>query len=205
MRNTVIGLMFLACVVGVFGVANPLASFQYYGGFIKIDTAHSFYAGPATIGMTVADAEILVSKNGGAFAARGTTTTAGVESGSTGMYLIVLGADDVSALGKLQVMIDDATLDGAECVATFDVVTADYYNMMFTADTMAAVSDIWATGVVTADVIAADAIGSSELAASAATEIAAASWNALWTSYTTENSFGWLVKRMFDKVMGLRK
>jgi hypothetical protein len=37
-----------------------------------------------------------------------------------------------------------------------------------------------------------------------ATEIAAASWNALWTSYTTENSFGRLVRQIFNKVMSLR-
>jgi len=30
-------------------------------------------------------------------------------------------------------------------------------------------------------------------------------WDALWTSYTTENSFGYIIKRMYDKVMGLRK
>lgn len=35
--------------------------------------------------------------------------------------------------------------------------------------------------------------------------VVSAAWNALWTSYTTENSFGWMIKRMYTKVMGLRK
>jgi hypothetical protein len=54
-------------------------------------------------------------------------------------------------------------------------------------------------------VMANDVITGDALAASAATEMAGASWDALWTSYTTENSFGWIVKRIYDKVMGLRK
>ena len=29
-------------------------------------------------------------------------------------------------------------------------------------------------------------------------------WNSLWTSYTTQNSFGRLIKQIYDKVMSLR-
>jgi len=36
------------------------------------------------------------------------------------------------------------------------------------------------------------------------TPIAAAVWNSLWTSYTTQNSFGRLIKQIYDKVMSLR-
>jgi hypothetical protein len=36
------------------------------------------------------------------------------------------------------------------------------------------------------------------------TAIAAANWNALWTDYTTANSFGRLIRQIFNKVMSLR-
>ena len=53
--------------------------------------------------------------------------------------------------------------------------------------------DISAGGVVEANVASID------------TGIAGADvWNSLWTSYTTQNSFGRLIKQIYDKVMSLR-
>jgi len=62
-----------------------------------------------------------------------------------------------------------------------------------TAPTNFSALDISAGGVVEANVASID------------TGIAGADvWNSLWTSYTTQNSFGRLIKQIYDKVMSLR-
>jgi hypothetical protein len=151
--------------------------------------AHDNDDGTAKTG-DAANIDAFVSLDGAAEAAIADTAPSEIDATNCpGWYVFDISAAETNGtMGLFTVKSATATIEVSDIMATFHTaVTAS-------------------AGVVEAKVMSidTDVITAAALKADAATEIAAASWNALWTSYTTENSFGRLVRQIFNKVMSLR-
>jgi hypothetical protein len=121
--------------------------------------------------LTITSTDCLLSKNGAAFAVPSDTGAATVMS-TTGHYAKALNATDTNTLGILRVFVNEA---GALPVwEDYTVVTQNTWDSFFASDRLQVDVEEIGAGIITATAIAADAIGASELAADAATEIAAA-------------------------------
>ena len=109
------------------------------GSWLKQSTAVTVKLGPfldSTDGdteetaLTIAQADILLSKNGGAFAQ--TNNVAGATHDTKGLYGVPLDTTDTNTLGELRVYIHES---GALAVwETFMVVPANVWDSMFGAD-----------------------------------------------------------------------
>lgn len=144
---------------------------------LKQSTAVTLVLGPfvdstdgvtAETALTISQADVRLSKNGAAFAQKNDATSA--THMENGHYSVPLNATDTNTLGILRVAVNEtgALPVWIDCM----VVVANTYDTLIsgTANLNASVQAM-ATGVITAAVIAADAIGASELAADAVTEI----------------------------------
>jgi hypothetical protein len=118
-------------------------------------------------GLTISQADIRLTKNGGAFAQ--TNNAAGATHDENGFYGVPLDTTDTNTLGTLKVFIHEAT--ALSVWQDFMVVPANVWDSFFGADKLQVHVDEMTAGIITATVIAADAIGASELAADAVTEI----------------------------------
>lgn len=156
--------------------------------WLKQSTAATIMVGPfldetdgvtAETGLTIAQADIRLSKNGAAFAQ--TNNAAGATHDENGHYTIPLNTTDTNTLGRLRVAVAES---GALPVwQDFMVVTANTYDSLVSgsASVTAAVgtggitTTSFAAGAIDAAAIAASAIGASELATDAlgAAELAA--------------------------------
>lgn len=164
--------------------------------WLKQSTAVTVKVGPfvdstdgvtAETGLTISQADIRLSKNGGNIAQ--SNNAAGATHDELGYYDVPLDTTDTNTLGTLKVLISES---GALPVwQDFMVVPANVWDSLFGADklqvhadeitagliTATALADNAitaakiATDAITADKIAANAIGASELASDAVTEI----------------------------------
>jgi hypothetical protein len=145
--------------------------------------------------LTISQADIRLSKNGGAFAQ--TNNATGATHDENGFYGVPLDTTDTNTLGTLKVFIHEA---GALSVwQDFMVVPANVWDSLFGADKLQVHVDEMTAGIITATVIAngsidaatfaAGAIDAAALAADAGTEIAAAVWGADSTGFA-DTTFG---------------
>jgi hypothetical protein len=136
--------------------------------FLKQSTAASFRIGPfldATdaaleTGLTIAQADVQISKSGGAFAQTSAAPTATHDS--DGWYICPLTATDTNTLGLLTVQI---TLAGVLPVwKDFIVLPAQVYDSivlgtdLLDVNTSQAGGTAWASGAIVAGVLATDAL-----------------------------------------------
>lgn len=137
--------------------------------------------------LTISQADIRLTKNGGAFAQ--TNNAAGATHDENGFYGVPLDTTDTNTLGALKVFIHEAT--ALSVWQDFMVVPANVWDSLFGADklqvhvdemtagivTAAAIADgaidaaTFAAGAINAAAIATDAIDGDAIAASAVTEI----------------------------------
>lgn len=154
--------------------------------WLKQSTAVTVKLGPfvdstdgvtAETSLTISQADIRLSKNGGNIAQ--SNNAAGATHDELGYYDIPLDTTDTNTLGTLRVLISES---GALPVwQDFMVVPANVWDSLFGADKLQVHADEITAGLITATAladnaitaakIAADAIGASELAADAVTEI----------------------------------
>lgn len=152
--------------------------------FLRQSTAVDVAVGPfldetdgitTETGLTITQPDIRLKKNGGAWAQKSAAQTLSHEE--NGWYECNLSTTDTDTLGVLMLVIDET---GALPVwHTFQVVTANVYDTLFSTDNLDVNVAAMAAGVVTAaaiatdaidaDAIAANAIGSSEIANDAIT------------------------------------
>ena len=137
--------------------------------FLKQSTTFTFRAGPfvdstdgvtAETGLTVAQADCQISKAGGAFAQKNDAT--GGTHDADGWYSIPFNTTDTNTLGTLQLQI---AISGALPVfMEFSVVPSNVYDSLFSTDLLQVHVDEMTADVITASVIAANAIGNTEFA-----------------------------------------
>lgn len=170
---------------------------------------------------------IKLSKNGGAMTIRHATVTATTYD-AYGMYRVTLDTTDTNTLGTLRMAFNEA----ATCLPVwqdFMVLPANIYDSLVGGSDVldvsmtqilgtavatpatAGVLDVnvknagnvaWDSGAITAGVIAADAIGASELAADAVAEIADAVWDEARAGHVAAGSFGENVIADITKIGG---
>ena len=126
--------------------------------------------------LTLSQADLKLSKNGAAFAQKGEATSAAHDT--SGWYRVALNATDTGTLGALTLMCAET---GALPVwREFQVVKANVWDSLIGGtDALDVEVASMASGVVTADAIATDAIGYAEFAAGAAERVASATWGML--------------------------
>ncbi len=174
---------------------------------LRQSTAFTFRIGPfvdstdgvtAETGLTISQADIQISKAGGAFAqtsdASPTTT-----HDTDGWYQCPLTATDTNTLGTLDVQVTES---GALPVwRHFMVVPANVYDSLVAgsdalqvhANEMTAgliTASVIATGAIDADALAADAITAAKVAADVSAEIADAVWDETQAGHVGAGTFG---------------
>lgn len=161
-----------------------------------LDSADGF---TAMTGLTLTQPDIRLKKNGGAWAQKNAAQTLSHEE--NGWYEVTLDATDTATLGQLMLNVSES---GALPVwHEFTVLAANVYDSLIgggdildvsvtqfggtngtfasgrpEVNTTHAAGTAWGSGAITAGSIAADAIGASELAADAVTEIVTGVWAA---------------------------
>lgn len=144
--------------------------------WLKQSTAVTLAVGPfvddtdgktAETALTLTQADFRLSKNGAAFAQKNDATS-GTHM-ENGYYSVPLNTTDTNTLGTLKLAVNEtgALPVWVECM----VVPANVWDSLFGADQLQVHVNEMTAGIITATVIAADAIGASELAADAVTEI----------------------------------
>jgi hypothetical protein len=155
--------------------------------------------------LTISQADIRLTKNGGAFAQ--TNNAAGATHDENGFYGVPLDTTDTNTLGTLKVFIHEAS--ALSVWQDFMVVPANVWDSLFGADKLQVHVDEMTAGIITATVIAtdaidadaladnaitaatfaADAITAAKVASDVGTEIAAAVWGADSTGFA-DTTFG---------------
>ena len=144
--------------------------------WLKQSTAVTVPVGPfvdstdgvtAETALTISQADIRLSKNGGAYAQ--TNNATGASHMENGWYGVPLDTTDTNTLGSLVVAVNES---GA-CPAwrNFMVVPANVWDSLFGADKLQVHADEITAGLITAAAIATDAIDADAIAANAVTEI----------------------------------
>lgn len=148
--------------------------------------------------LTISQADVRLSKNGGDFAQKSDTTAATHDE--LGYYDVPLNTIDTNTLGSLLVAVHET---GALPVwQNFMVVPANVWDSLFGADKLQVHADEITAGLITAAAIATGAVDADALAADAVTEITGGIWNAARSSYTTAGSFGQGVASVQGNVTG---
>lgn len=192
-----------------------------FNGFLKQSTAsQTRIVGPfiddtdfktLETGLTIANTDVKLSKNGAASANK---NSGGGTHIVNGKYALTFDATDTNTVGELDYSI---AVSGALVVTgKFMVLEEAIYDALFGASaagfnasgqvavgsiaanaitataiaSSAITSTKFATGAITSTVIAADAIGASELAADAVAEIADAVWDEAQSGHVSAGSFG---------------
>lgn len=147
-------------------------------GFLKQSTATTVKLGPfvddtdgksAETGLTISQADVRLSKNGGNMAQKADATACTHDE--IGYYDCPLNTTDTGTLGRLKLMVHES---GALPVwHEFMIVPANVWDSFFGADKLQVHVDEMTAGIITASVIANDAIDAAALASDVATEIAA--------------------------------
>ena len=152
--------------------------------------------------LTISQADIRLSKNGGAFAQ--SNNVAGATHDANGWYGVPLDTTDTNTLGTLTVFVHET---GALAVwRDFMVVPANVWDSLFGADKLQVHADeitaglitatAIATGAIDADAIAADAITAAKVAADVSAEIADAVWDEASADHVAAGSVGERVERL---------
>lgn len=159
-------------------------------------TAASLILGPfldSTDGVTAKTSLVLsngttrISKNGGAFAARNASDSAVHKE--NGYYGLNLSVTDLNTVGNLVIAaVTTATLP--VWLEIMVMASPVYDSLILGSDRLQVDVEEMANNIITSSVIAADAIGSSELAQSAVDEIVDAVWDELASGHTTTGTFG---------------
>lgn len=137
--------------------------------FLKQGTAETIVLGPfvdstdgvtAETALTISQADIRLSKNGGAFAQ--TNNAAGATHMENGYYSVPLNTTDTNTLGRLRVAVNES---GALPVwRDFMVAPANVWDSLFGADQLQVHVNEMTAGIITATVIATDAIDADAIA-----------------------------------------
>jgi hypothetical protein len=144
--------------------------------WLKQSTAATVKLGPfvddtdgktAEVALTILQADIRLSKNGGDIAQ--SNNIAGATHDELGYYDVPLDTTDTNTLGRLKVAVSES---GALPVwADFMVVPAQVWDSLFGADKLQVHADEITAGLLTAAAFATDAITAEKLAADTVTEI----------------------------------
>jgi hypothetical protein len=157
--------------------------------FLKQSTAVIVKLGPfldetngkdAETGLTISQADIRLSKNGGAYAQ--SHNAAGATHDEKGNYGVPLDTTDTGTLGTLRVHIHES---GALPVwQDFMVVPANVWDSLFASDKLQVHAAEISNGLITADAIATDAISAAKIAANAigSSEFAQAAADKVWST-----------------------
>lgn len=147
--------------------------------FLKQSTSVTIILGPfvdsvdgvtAETSLTIAPADVRLSKNGGAFAQKG--DSAACSHMENGYYACALNATDTGTLGRLRVAVNES---GALPVwRDFLVMPANVWDSLLAADRLQVHVDELTAGIITAAALAGDAITAAKVAADVGAEIAAA-------------------------------
>lgn len=169
------------------------------GGFLRQSTAVTIPAGPFTDdadGKTLLDAPAVTGMTLTITKADGTAVeVAALAASGTANDLVIITTTAVDCMGKQELQATDLSVLGELTVLWYDADLIFPIKQSYTVIPAASYDAMFVT-----------APGAAGGLAIVGSEMGTASvWNALWTSYTTENSFGWLIKRAYDKIMGLRK
>lgn len=135
-------------------------------------------------GLTISQADIRLTKNGGAFAQ--TNNAAGATHDENGFYGVPLDTTDTNTLGSLKVFIHEAT--ALSVWQEFMVVPANVWDSFFGADKLQVHADEITAGLITAAAIATGAVDADALATDAVNEIVAAVKTALGIVSGTSDS-----------------
>ena len=163
--------------------------------YLKQSTATTLILGPfvdesdaktAETGLTLSQADVRLSKNGGAFAQKSDSGTCShLENGH---YACGLNATDTNTLGRLRVAVHEA---GALPVwLDLEVVPANVWDSLFGADRLQVHADEITAGLITAAAIAGGAIDADAVAADVVAEIADAVWDEALGSHLAAGSAG---------------
>ena len=147
--------------------------------FLKQSTSATIILGPfvdsvdgvtAETGLTIAQADVRLSKNGGAFAQKNDSNAA--THMENGYYACALNTTDTNTLGRLRVAVSES---GALPVwRDFLIMPANVWDSLLGADRLQVHVDELTAGIITAAALAADAITAAKVAADVGAEIAAA-------------------------------
>lgn len=145
--------------------------------WLKQSTAVTVKVGPfisdsdfksAQTGLTISQADIRLSKNGGNIAQ--SNNAAGATHDELGQYDIPLDTTDTNTLGTLRVIIAES--GALQVWQDFMVVPANVWDSLFGADKLQVHADEITAGLITAAAVATGAIDADTLAADAVNEIA---------------------------------
>ena len=163
--------------------------------YLKQSTATTIILGPfvdetdgktAETGLTISQADVRLSKNAGAYAQKN-------DSGSCshmeiGHYSCALNTTDTNTLGRLRIAVHES---GALPVwLDVEIVPANVWDSLFSTDKLQVHVDEMTAGIITATVLAADAITAAKVAADVSAEIADAVWDEAQSAHTTAGSTG---------------
>lgn len=144
-------------------------------GFLRQSTATTLVLGPFVNsstaapenGLTISQADVRLSKNGGAFAQKNESTAATLME--NGQYSCPINATDSNAAGGLRVAVYEA---GALIWwGTWTVLNQNSYDSLFGSDRLQVHVDEMTAGIITGATIATDAIDGDAIASSAVAEI----------------------------------
>ena len=163
--------------------------------YLKQSTAITLILGPfvdetdgktAETTLTISQADVRLSKNGGAFAQKSDTGTCShLESGN---YSCGLNTTDTNTLGRLRVAVHES---GALPVwLDLEIVPANVWDSLFGADKLQVHTDEITAGLITAAAIATGAIDADAVAADIVAEIVDAVWDEGLGSHLTAGSTG---------------
>ena len=163
--------------------------------YLKQSTAATIVLGPfvddtdgktAETALTISQADVRLSKNGGAYAQKSDTGSAShMEAGN---YSVSLNTTDTNTLGRLRVSVHES---GALPVwIDLMVMPANVWDSLFSTDKLQVHAVEIDNDLITAAAIATDAITSDALATSALNELADAVWDEAISGHNTAGSTG---------------
>jgi hypothetical protein len=140
----------------------------------------------AETALTLTQPDIRLKKNGGNWAQKNAAQTLSHEE--NGWYEVSLDTTDTNTLGCLELAVHESGALPVWC--EFMVLPANVWDSFFGADALQVHAVEIANDLITAASIAADAIGSSELAATAVNEIADQVWDEALSGHQSAGSTG---------------
>ncbi len=163
--------------------------------FLKQSTAATVVLGPfvddtdgktAETALTISQADVRLSKNGGAYAQKSDTGSAShMESGN---YSVGLNTTDTNTLGRLRISIHES---GALPVwIDLMIMPANVWDSLFSTDRLQVHAAEIDNGLITAAAIATGAIDADAIATDAVNEIVDAVWDEAISGHTAAGSTG---------------
>lgn len=163
--------------------------------YLKQSTAATIKLGPfvdetdgktAETGLTISQADVRLSKNGGNMAQKNEANACTHDE--IGIYDCPIDTTDTNTLGRLQVFVHESGALPVWC--NFSVVPANVYDSLFSTDKLQVHVDEMTAGIITASVLASDAITAAKVAADVSAEIADQVWDEALSTHSTAGSTG---------------